>query len=140
MTVKQANCLMYIEDDGKNITKCAMKIYIPIILNIIFCMAYCFCISQVNIYSPITHMDISTGILLRLSVIVMFLTLLIGMLIVQSTKRKYLTVIPLSIPILLWGSYIKLFPYRSFVYMGISALIYLIYISILWHYNRKARR
>lgn len=117
-----------------------MKIYIPIILNIIFSMAYCFCISQVNTYRPITHMDISIGVLLRLSIIVMFLTLLIGMLMAQSTKRKYLTIIHLIIPILLWGSYIKLFPYRSFIYMGISILIYLIYISILWHYNHKARK
>lgn len=117
-----------------------MKIYIPIILNIIFSMAYCFCISLVNTYRPITHMDISIGVLLRLSIIVMFLTLLIGMLMAQSTKRKYLTIIPLIIPILLWGSYIKLFPYRSFIYMGISILIYLIYISILWHYNHKARK
>lgn len=103
-------------------------------------MAYCFCISQVNTYRPITHMDISIGVLLRLSIIVMFLTLLIGMLMAQSTKRKYLTITPLIIPILLWGSYIKLFPYRSFIYMGISILIYLIYISILWHYNHKARK
>lgn len=113
-----------------------MKKYIPAILSIIFCMVYCLCISLVNIYRPIEHMDISIGILLRLSVIVMFLTLLTGMLIVQFTKRKYSAVIPVIIPILLWGSYVKLFPYRSFVYMGISALIYFTYISILWHFGK----
>ena len=85
-----------------------MKKYIPFILSIISCMVYCFCISLVNIYRPIEHMDISIGILLRLSVIVMFLTLLTGMLIVQFT----------------------------FVYMGISALIYFTYISILWHFGK----
>ncbi len=47
-----------------------MKIYIPIIISIIFCMAYCLCINLVNIYKPIAHMDISIGILFRLSVIV----------------------------------------------------------------------
>lgn len=113
-----------------------MKKYIPFILSIISCMVYCFCISLVNIYRPIEHMDISIGILLRLSVIVMFLTLLTGMLIVQFTKKKYSAVIPVIIPILLWGSYVKLFPYRSFVYMGISALIYFTYISILWHFGK----
>ena len=113
-----------------------MKKYIPVILSIIFCIVYCLCISLVNTYRPIVHMDISTGILLRLSVIVMFLTLLTGMLIVQFTKRKYSAVIPVVIPILLWGSYVKLFPYRSFVYMGIAALIYFIYISILWYFGK----
>ena len=113
-----------------------MKKYIPFILSIISCMVYCFCIILVNIYRPIEHMDISIGILLRLSVIVMFLTLLTGMLIVQFTKKKYSAVIPVIIPILLWGSYVKLFPYRSFVYMGISALIYFTYISILWHFGK----
>lgn len=113
-----------------------MKKYIPVILNIIFCIVYCFCISLVNIYRPIVHMDISIGILLRLSVIVVFLTLLTGMVIVQFNKRKYLAVIPVIMPILLWGSYMKLFPYRSFVNMGISVLIYFTYISILWH-SRK---
>ena len=116
-----------------------MKIYIPIIISIIFCMAYCLCINLVNIYKPIAHMDISIGILFRLSVIVMFLTLLMGMLTVRFTKRKYLIVIPIIMPILLWYSYVKLFPYRSFVYMGISDLIYLIHISILWYYNNKAK-
>ncbi len=66
-----------------------MKKYIPFILSIISCMVYCFCISLVNIYRPIEHMDISIGILLRLSVIVMFLTLLTGMLIVQFTKKIF---------------------------------------------------
>lgn len=116
-----------------------MNIYIPIIISIIFCMAYCLCINLVNIYKPIAHMDISIGILFRLSVIIMFLTLLMGMLTVRFAKRKYLTVIPIIMPILLWGFYVKLFPYRSFVYMGISALIYLIHISILWYYNNKAK-
>ena len=68
-------------------------------------MAYCLCINLVNIYKPIAHMDISIGILFRLSVIVMFLTLLMGMLTVRFTKRKYLIVIPIIMPILLWGSY-----------------------------------
>lgn len=112
-----------------------MKKYIPAILSIIFCIVYCLCISQVNIYRPIVHMDISIGILLRLSVIVIFLTLLTGMLIVQFIKKKYSAVIPVIIPILLWGSYMKLFPYRSFIYMGISILIYFTYISILWHFG-----
>lgn len=94
-----------------------MKKYIPAILSIIFCIVYCLCISLVNIYRPIVHMDISIGILLRLSVIVMFLTLLIGMLIVQFIKKKYSAVIPVIIPIVLWGSYMKLFPYRSFIYL-----------------------
>lgn len=113
-----------------------MKKYIPAILSIIFCIVYCLCISLVNIYRPIVHMDISIGILLRLSVIVIFLTLLTGMLIVQFIKKKYSAVIPVIIPILLWGSYMKLFPYRSFIYMGISILIYFTYISILWHFGK----
>ncbi len=111
-----------------------MKKYIPVILSIIFCMVYCLCISLVNIYRPIVHMDISIGILLRLSVMVMFLTLLTGMIIVQFIKRKYSAVIPVIIPTLLWGSYMKLFPYRSFIYMAISVLIYFTYISILWYF------
>ena len=41
-----------------------MKKYIPAILSIIFCIVYCLCISLVNIYRPIEHMDISIGILL----------------------------------------------------------------------------
>lgn len=114
-----------------------MKKYIPLILSIIFCIVYCFCISLVNIYRPIVHMDISVGILLRLSVIVVFLTLLTGMIIVHFTKRKYWAVIPVIMPILLWGSYMKLFPYRSFIYMGISVLIYFTYIYLIALWKRE---
>lgn len=35
-------------------------------------------------------------------------------------------------------SYIGVFPYRSFAYMGISVLIYLTYMAILWYYNNKS--
>ena len=106
-------------------------------MNIILCIAYCLCIDMVNIYKPIAHMDISMGILFRIGVMVMFLTLLIGMLAVRFTKRKYLMVLPIIIPILLWSAYIRVFPYRSFAYMGISVLIYLTYMAILWYYNNK---
>ena len=116
------------------------KKYIPLILCMIFCIVYCFCISLVNIYRPIVHMDISVGILLRLSVIVVFLTLLTGMIIVHFTKRKYWAVIPVIMPILLWGSYMKLFPYRSFIYMGISVLVYFTYISILWFFGKENKK
>lgn len=112
-----------------------MKIYISVILSIVFCVIYCLCIEQVNICKPIAHMDISIGILFRLSVIVMFLTFLMGMLAVRFIRRRTLTLIPVIMPVLLWSSYIKLFPYRSFVYMGISVLVYFIYISILLHYG-----
>ena len=96
-----------------------MKILISFIMNIILCIAYCLCIDMVNIYKPIAHMDISMGILFRIGVILMFLTLLMGMLAVRFTKRKYLMALPMIIPILLWSAYIGVFPYRSFAYMGI---------------------
>lgn len=115
-----------------------MRIFIPFIMNITLCVVYSLCIEQINIYKPIAHMDISTGILFRLSIMVMFLTLLIGMLVVRFTKRKYLMVLPIIMPILLWSAYINIFPYRSFVYMGISALIYLTYIVILWYCDKKS--
>lgn len=114
-----------------------MKILISFIISIILCAAYMLCIDLCNIYRPIAHMDISIGILLRLSSIVMFLTLLIGMLIIQFTKRKYLLAPPIIIPIGLWSCYISPFSYRSFAYMGISILIYVIYISILCHCTKK---
>lgn len=115
-----------------------MKILISFIMNIILCIAYCLCIDMVNIYKPIAHMDISMGILFRIGVILMFLTLLMGMLAVRFTKRKYLMALPMIIPILLWSAYIGVFPYRSFAYMGISVLIYLTYMTILWYYNNKS--
>ncbi len=95
-------------------------------------------IDMVNIYKPIAHMDISMGILFRIGAILMFLTLLMGMLAVRFTKRKYLIALPMIIPILLWSAYIGVFPYRSFAYMGISVLIYLTYMAILWYYNNKS--
>lgn len=98
-----------------------MRIFIPFIMNMTLCVVYSLCIEQINIYKPIAHMNISTGILFRLSIMVMFLTLLIGMLVVRFTKRKYLMVLPIIMPILLWSTCINIFPYRSFVYMGISA-------------------
>ena len=67
-----------------------MKIFISFIMNIILCIAYCLCIDMVNIYKPIAQMDISMGILFRIGAILMFLTLLMGMLAVRFTKRKYL--------------------------------------------------
>lgn len=114
-----------------------MRIFIPFIMNMTLCVVYSLCIEQINIYKPIAHMNISTGILFRLSIMVMFLTLLIGMLVVRFTKRKYLMVLPIIMPILLWSTCINIFPYRSFVYMGISALIYLTYIVILWYCDKK---
>ena len=107
-----------------------MKIFISFIMNIILCIAYCLCIDMVNIYKPIAHMDISMGILFRIGVM--------GMLAVRFTKRKYLMALPMIIPILLWSAYIGVFPYRSFAYMGISVLIYLTYMAILWYYNNKS--
>ena len=91
-----------------------MKIFISFIMNIILCIAYCLCIDMVNIYKPIAHMDISMGILFRIGVILMFLTLLMGMLAVRFTKRKYLMALPMIIPILLWSAYIGVFPYRYY--------------------------
>ena len=104
-----------------------MKIFISFIMNIILCIAYCLCIDMVNIYKPIAQMDISMGILFRIGAILMFLTLLMGMLAVRFTKRKYLMALPMIIPILLWSAY-----------MGISVLIYLTYMAILWYYNNKS--
>lgn len=82
-------------------------------------------------------MDVSIGILLRLSIIVMFFTLLAGISVVRFTKRKCLTIIPLAIPILFWSDYISMFPYRAFAYMGISVLVYLICICLTYKYNRQ---
>ena len=93
-----------------------MKIFISFIMNIILCIAYCLCIDMVNIYKPIAQMDISMGILFRIGAILMFLTLLMGMLAVRFTKRKYLMALPMIIPILLWSAY-----------MG-----------VLWYYNNKS--
>ena len=34
----------------------------------------------------------------------------------------------------------KLFPYRSFIYMGISVLVYFTYISILWFFGKENKK
>lgn len=107
-----------------------MKILVLVILNIICCAAYCVCLNQINICKPIAHMDVSIGILFRFSIAVLFLTLLAGMFILRLTRRKFLIVLPVIMPVLLWSNHLDIFPHRAFVYMGLSIVIYGIYLSI----------
>ena len=110
-----------------------MKTFIPFILNIICCAAYCVCLNQINVCRPIAHMDVSIGILFRFSIVVLFLTLLAGMFILRLTRRKLLIALPVIMPVLLWGNHLDIFPHRAFVYMGLSIVIYGLYLFICSH-------
>ena len=110
-----------------------MKTFIPFILNIICCAAYCVCLNQINVCRPIAHMDVSIGILFRFSIVVLFLTLLAGMFILRLTRRKLLIALPVIMPVLLWGNHLDIFPRRAFVYMGLSIVIYGLYLFICSH-------
>lgn len=114
-----------------------MKTFIPFILNIICCAAYCVCLNQINICKPIAHMDVSIGILFRFSIVVLFLTLLAGMFILRLTRRKFLIALPVIMPVLLWGNYLDIFPHRAFVYMGLSIVIYGMYLSICGYLAKR---
>lgn len=107
-----------------------MKILVPVILNIICCATYCVCLNQINACKPIAHMDVSIGILFRFSIVILFLTLLAGMFILRLTRKKLLIVLPVIMPVLLWSNHLDIFPHRAFVYMGLSIVIYGIYLSI----------
>lgn len=107
-----------------------MKILALVILNITCCAAYCVCLNQINICKPIAHMDVSIGILFRFSIVILFLTLLAGMFILRLTRRKFLIALPVIMPVLLWSNHLDIFPHRAFVYMGLSIVIYGIYLFI----------
>ena len=107
-----------------------MKILVPVILNIICCAAYCVCLNQINVCKPIAHMDVSIGILFRFSIVIQFLTLLAGMFILRLTRRKFLIALPVIMPVLLWSNHLDIFPHRAFVYMGLSIVIYGMYLFI----------
>lgn len=74
-------------------------------------------------------MDVSIGILFRFSIAVLFLTLLAGMFILRLTRRKSLITPPVIMPVLLWSNHLDI-PHRAFVYMGLSIVIYGMYLFI----------
>ena len=110
-----------------------IKTLVLFILNIICCAAYCVCFNQINVCRPIAHMDVSIGILFRFSIVVLFLTLLAGMFILRLTQRKLLIALPVIMPVLMWVNHLDIFPRRAFVYMGLSIVIYGMYLSICNH-------
>ena len=114
-----------------------MKTLVTFILNIICCAAYCVCLDLINVCRPIAHMDVSIGILFRFSIAILFLTLQAGMFTLRLTRRKLLIALPVIIPVLLWSNHLDLFPRRAFVYMGLSIVIYGLYLSICSHLSNR---
>ena len=114
-----------------------MKTLVPFILNIICCAAYCVCLNHINACRPIAYMDVSIGILFRFSIVVLFLTLLAGMFILRLTRRKLLIALPVIMPVLMWVNHLDIFPRRAFVYMGLSIVIYGLYLSICSHLSNR---
>ena len=114
-----------------------MKTLVTFILNIICCAAYCVCLDLIHVCRPIAHMDVSIGILFRFSIAILFLTLQAGMFILRLTRRKLLIALPVIIPVLLWSNHLDIFPRRAFVYMGLSIVIYGLYLSICSHLSNR---
>ncbi len=81
-------------------------------------------------------MDVSIGILFRFSIAVLFLTLLAGMFILRLTRRKSLITLPVIMPVLLWSNHLDI-PHRAFVYMGLSIVIYGIYLFICGYLTNR---
>ena len=82
-------------------------------------------------------MDVSIGILFRFSIAILFLTLQAGMFTLRLTRRKLLIALPVIIPVLLWSNHLDIFPRRAFVYMGLSIVIYGLYLSICSHLSNR---
>lgn len=82
-------------------------------------------------------MDVSIGILFRFSIVILFLTLLAGMFILRLTRKKLLIVLPVIMPVLLWSNHLDIFPHRAFVYMGLSIVIYGMYLSICGYLAKR---
>lgn len=114
-----------------------MKTLVLFILNIICCAVYGVCLNQINVCRPVAHMDVSIGILFRFSIVVLFLTLLAGVFLLRLTQRKLLMGIPVVMPVLLWGNHLDIFPHRAFVYMGLSMVIYGLYLCICVYLTKK---
>lgn len=76
------------------------------------------------------HMDVSVGILFRFSIVILFSTLLAGMFVLRLTRKKLLIALPTIMPVLLWVNHLDIFPHGAFVCMGLSIVIYGLYLSI----------
>lgn len=104
-----------------------IRILTSIIINITLCIIYSFCVECLNCYKPIAHRDISLGITFRFSIIILFITLFVEMLIDLYLKNKIIKWIPIIFPLFYWASYYSVFPYRFIAFIALNITIYFIY-------------
>lgn len=117
-----------------------IRILTSIIINIILCIIYSFCVECFNCYKPIVYWAISLGITFRLSIIILFITLFFEMLIDLYLKNKIIKWIPIIFPLFYWASYYRVFPYRFIAFIALNITIYFIYTFVLIFIRKYAER
>jgi hypothetical protein len=104
-----------------------MKLLISIIVNIVLCIIYMCGIEHINQYKPIALWDVSLGITFKYSVVTLFFSMFLEMLLDVYLKKKIVKIIPVICPLFYWISYYKIFPYRFLIFITFVIIIYTIY-------------
>lgn len=102
---------------------------------IVLCLCYYCGIGVINYIWPIVHWDISMGIAITYSTVVLAISMMIGTIVGLTVKRKLWIAVPAILPAFYWCDAITYFPYRSLAYMGIALFAYLVFALIITRYK-----
>lgn len=102
---------------------------------IVLCLCYYCGIGVVNFIWPISHWDISMGISITYSTVVLAISMMIGTIVGLTVKSKQWIAVPDILPAIYWCEAITYLPYRSLAYMGIALFAYLIFALIISRYK-----
>lgn len=114
-----------------------MKFFVWGIMIIVLCLCYYCGIGVVNYIWPIAHWDISMGIAITYSTVVLAISMMIGTIVELTIKRKLWIAVLAILPAIYWCEAITYLPYRSLAYMGIALFAYLIFALIISRYKYR---
>lgn len=118
-----------------------MRIIIAVVLNVIISIIYLFGISLINSLVPIAHPDIAYGLTMITWTSMLFVVqVLLLLLLLFLGKNKFSFFIPLIIPCVYELSIIDVYPKRSFVWLFILLVLYILYYLFLIKYNLYKKR
>lgn len=102
-------------------------VLLSIFLNIVLCIIYIIFMNMINLYSPLEHWNISFTITFKLSIVVLFITLVLAMIIILYIKNKYIILSPIFLLIFYWLDIYQILPIRSIMFLILNIIIYSIY-------------
>lgn len=108
-----------------------IRVLLAMFSNILLCLIYYGVLHTINLYYPTQHWDIYVGIVFRISLALLFITLLLIMLVILYLKSNKLQMLPIIFPIAYWLSFYSVFPFRSLVFTFLSVGLCFVYFWLL---------